>query len=85
MDAILLNTDYVSKLFDNLNENLNVNKISLYCPITDNLHDFDEDDENIDNYNYIFKSKYFVKELIENTVEEKTSQNTPYIKREYKA
>ena len=83
MDVILLNNENVVKLVNNLKEKLNTNKISLYCPIIDILYDDDDDDDYTDNY--IFKSKYFVKELIENTLEEKSSQNTPYIKREYKA
>ena len=76
--TLIISDDYKTNLENNLKDKLNVSQISLYNPIMENLlHDtsFDE--------NYIFKSKYFIHKLLENTTENKESQDTPYIKRNF--
>ncbi len=79
MDTVLF-SDSINDLETNLKDKLDITNISLYCPILDNLNDFNK---GIDNY--IFKSKYFVSELLDNKTESKKCQDTPYIKREYEA
>ena len=76
--TLIISDDYKTNLENNIKDKLNASQISLYNPIMENLLQDTSFDEN-----YIFKSKYFIHKLLENTTENKESQDTPYIKRNF--
>jgi hypothetical protein len=78
-------SDNKHSLEQNLKGNLNITDLSLYCPILDNLNDNNDVENEDDEHLYIFKSKYFISELLENKSNTDKCQDSPYIKRVYDA
>jgi hypothetical protein len=82
---LVLDPKNIHELTINLKETLDVTCIDLYCPIFDNLITGEDEDNENELSNKIFKSKYFIKKILDKISTDETSQTTPYIKRIFNA